>query len=94
MKNAIIIILALAILTLTNPSKSQYTAWAKEEIVEKSSNSIMTYLGGPIIGLTTVSKDFLVGTVYTTFYDGKEIKTLGMLGNFISFRDLKKEVFW
>jgi len=89
MKNAIIILLTLIVLTLTNPSKAQYTAWANS-----NSQGIMSLLSDARTSLTTVSDDLYVATVFTTYKDGEEIKVLGILGKFIEFGDLKREVFW
>ena len=93
MKNTIIIVLALIILTLTNPSKSQYTAWANGNIVNRS-EGIIGLLSDARTSLTTISEDYYIATVFTTFRDGEKIKVLGIAGSFIDFRDLKKEVLW
>ena len=93
MKNAIIITLSLIILALTNPSKGQYTAWANGNIIDRQ-EGIMSLISDATTSLTTVTKDLYVATVFTTYYGGNEIKVLGIAGKFISFRDLKREVFW
>lgn len=87
MKKIIIALLILILLAVTNPSKEDYTAWLQEKIEAKTENPIMkgvvNLFGDSIIKNATTTKNFIVFSIYDVSLNGKKVKILGALKNFI-----------
>jgi hypothetical protein len=89
MKKLAIALLVLILLAVTNPSREDYTAWLQEKIEAKTENPVMkglvTLFGESFIENATTTQDFIIFTIYHVSFDGKKIKILGILKNFIPF---------
>ena len=90
MKRLAILVVALVAMAATNPPRSDYIAWAKDKVIERSSpgleSGLVSFFGGPLISSTTTSKDLYFGTIYTTSYGGREITVLGVMNRFIPLK--------
>ncbi|HBK69356.1 MAG TPA: hypothetical protein DDZ91_11995 [Firmicutes bacterium] len=87
-KTLVGILVCLAVLLfIANPTKSNYVSWAKEQISSDSSSvfeKILTaFLGESLIENSTSTANYLLFSIFTTKWDGQEIKVLGILRNFI-----------
>lgn len=82
-----LILIALAVvLFATNPDKSNYIDYTKEQITGRSTSGLVSLIADPLIDRTTTEHDLLFATVYRTrFRDGEAI-TLGLLNSFIPLK--------
>lgn len=88
MKKAIIIILATLLLATTNPTKQEYETWLKEQVMNESTGIIgkgLAYLynNSGAIESSTLTKNYVVFSTYTTKTGDTELKVIGILKNFI-----------
>lgn len=81
-----VICLALILMAVTNPTKSDFDNWAKEQVSAQTSNSLaqglIALLGTPVIDQVTQSKNYIVCSVYQTNVGDSKITTLGIFRNF------------
>lgn len=86
-KGLIIIILLIAIMTVTNPSKSDYLSWAKEQVLnstkDASDRAIVSLFTNSILETSTTTKNCIVFSIYETKIKKKNQITLGVFKNFI-----------
>ena len=95
MTRFLILLAVLMLLISTNPSKTEYTAWAntKEYTLEPGSVSGLAYMvDDKVIDMKTTSKNLFVATVYTTTYGVDKSTSIGVLNNFVTVP--KKERMW
>gem|GEM_PF-1906748 len=82
-----IFLFIILLMAITNPNKDTYTNWVKEQYISQNQNvnakSLVALVGKEIINTSTKSSDFVVFSYYQTQVDGKDIKAIGVLKNFI-----------
>ena len=78
----------------TNPSKTQYTNWVKEEYLTSTSMNSMGlaevfahFISPNLIKEYTSSKNYVLFTIYDTKFNDKSFKILGILNHFIPISD-------
>ena len=82
----LILISALVILAYTNPPKSNYIEYTKQQILGHNPSGIVSMFADPLIDRTTTEKDLCIATIYTTYYGERKVTTLGMFNRFIPLR--------
>ena len=83
----IVLLLGIAVIaTLTNPSKEDYVNYAVETMRTSSSGWLevgaIQIFGDTLIESTTISKDYLLFSVYETSMGKESFKVIGVLNNF------------
>lgn len=73
---------------MTNPTKQEYISWAKENLKQKSNNTIeiglISLFGNYFLEDSTTSNNYIFISVYTTKLDKNDSNTvIGVLHNFI-----------
>jgi len=90
MRRLAILAVVLVAMAATNPPRSDYVAWAKDKVIERSSpgleSGLISFFGRPLISSATTSKDLYFGTIYTTYYGERKVTTLGMFNRFIPLK--------
>lgn len=95
MTRFLVILAVLMILISTNPSKTEYAAWAntKEYTLEPGFVNGLAYtVDDKVIDMITTSKNLYIATVYTTTYGADKSTSIGVLNNFVTLP--KKERMW
>jgi len=82
----LILISALVILAYTNPPKSNYIEYTKQQILGHNHSGIISMFADPLIDRTTTENDLGIATIYTTYYGERKVTTLGMFNRFIPLR--------
>ena len=85
---------ALAVMSLTNPSESQYLEYSTENLCRRFDEPYKTACRVGIfaqkdnlqraIDASTDRHNLLIGSLYTTELPGVKIQTVGILGNFVT----------
>lgn len=82
----VVLVLVLALLAISNPSKSEYTTWVleqtKKETGEQYSQEFIESVGGPMISAVTTRSNYLLFSIYTTDIEGEKASTLGVFNCF------------
>jgi hypothetical protein len=85
----IIIVLLLSILmSVTNPTKEEYVAWAQEQAMEQSEGIIekglISWFGEGHVKNSTIVNNYVVFTLFKTEINEKNtLTTIGIFRNFI-----------
>lgn len=90
-------ILCAFICISTNPSKTQYTTWVKEEYLTSTTmNSIglaevfVHLAGSSLIKESTSSKNYALFTIYDTQFYDTHFKVVGILNHFIPLSEFNE----
>ena len=85
MKKLILITLA-AVLLATNPDKSTYIDYTKEQITGHNPSGLVSLIADPLIDKTTTEHDLYFATVYRTRFGDGEVTTLGIMNKFVPLK--------
>lgn len=85
--SAILTVLLIAALIITNPGMNKYVKWYEKDIIPKSQGSIITTIGErlrePVIKSSTTVKNYGFLSHYTTVIGSYQINSTGILNCFI-----------
>jgi len=84
--NKLIFVVVLVLLASTNPDKSNYIEYTKQQILGHNPSGIVSMFADPLIDRTTTEKDLCIATIYTTYYGERKVTTLGMFNRFIPLK--------
>jgi len=85
MRKLILILLALVLLA-TNPDKSNYIDYTKQNILGHNASGLVSILADPLIDRTTTESNLYFATVYRTKFGENNVTTLGVLNKFIPLK--------
>lgn len=82
----ILLFLLFMFLAKTNPGIAEYSSWVSHKIQDQSTSVLVDVgvdlLGKPIIESSTIVKDFIVFSIFTTEIGDQRSVTIGILGMF------------
>jgi hypothetical protein len=85
--STIVVLFVILIMVMTNPSKADYVNYVEENISQNGSNileaGLINVLGAPIIDSGTISKNYLIFTIYDTNIENNHLIVLGICKNFL-----------
>jgi len=87
MKKIIVLIILLAVLFVTNPTRDEYIAWLKDKSTENVGvieKGVVSVFGNFIYKESTSASNFLIFTIYKTKISNDiSFTSIGILQNFI-----------
>lgn len=91
MLSTVVIVMVSMILLFTNPQTNQYRSWCKDKVLEQDSGYIeklvINKLSDIIVNQFTTTKNYFFFTIYDTKIGKEEVKTVGLLNNFIPLKN-------
>lgn len=85
--SAILTVLLIAALIITNPGMNKYVKWYERDIIPKSKGSIISTIGErlrePVIKSSTMVKNYGFLSHYTTVIGSCQVNSTGILNSFI-----------
>ncbi len=81
-------VVLIAAMIITNPGMNRYINWFRKDIIPKSQGSLITAIGEglrePIIGSSTMVRNYVLLSHYTTIIGSQQVRSIGILNGFVS----------
>ena len=81
---SVLIVFIVLFSSLTNPTKSDYVEWAKEQVTQEE-GALLGMVAGPVFNSITSKQNFVLFTIFETTYgesDKEKMIVLGVFNNF------------
>lgn len=88
----ILFLFVLALMAMTNPSKSDYVSWLNEKAMAQSNGlekGLVVLMGKTVFESATTVNDYVFFSVFTTETNGS-FKVIGVFHNFIPIKESSK----